>query len=59
VAEAFTGMNEGFPQFAQEKVTFAAPAGKSLFVRFRVSSDQLISFPAYQGSIVDNVTITR
>jgi hypothetical protein len=59
VEEAYTGLNEGFPQFAKEKVTFAAPAGKSLYVRFRVASDQLISFPAYQGSVVDSVTITR
>jgi photosystem II stability/assembly factor-like uncharacterized protein len=59
VAESYTGLNEGFPLFSKEKVTLAAPAGKSLYVRFRVASDQLISFPAYQGSIVDNVTITR
>jgi hypothetical protein len=59
VAKSYTGLNEGFPTFSKEKATFGAPAGKSLYLRFRVASDQLVSFPAYQGSIVDTVTITR
>jgi hypothetical protein len=30
-----------------------------LYIRFRLTSDQLVSFPAYQGVAVDNVKITR
>jgi hypothetical protein len=57
-ATGTSGMNADFPQYSKVSATFSAPAG-SLYIRFHLSSDQLISFPAYQGAAVDNVTITR
>ena len=53
-----SGMNPDFPQFSQTSVKFPARAG-ALYIRFHISSDALISFPAYQGVAVDNVTVTR
>jgi hypothetical protein len=54
--QAIAGLNEGFPNFSTKAVKFWAPKG-SLFVRFRVTSDQLVSFPANQGVLLDNVTV--
>jgi photosystem II stability/assembly factor-like uncharacterized protein len=46
-----------FPTFEQDKSKkFAAPAG-DFYVRFRLTSDALISAPAYLGVMVDDVEI--
>jgi hypothetical protein len=42
-----------------EKAAFQAPAGGSLQIRFRLSSDQLISSPLYTGAWVDDVAMTQ
>ncbi|HEX9235034.1 MAG TPA: hypothetical protein VF972_02005, partial [Actinomycetota bacterium] len=57
-ASGWSGMNPDFPQFSKTTVKFVAPAG-ALYIRFHLSSDELVSFPAYQGAAVDNVTVTR
>lgn len=57
-ALAFDAKNVGHPGFALEKAAFKAPAGP-LRIRFRFSSDQLISAPLYEGVYVDNVVIKR
>lgn len=54
----FDGMNRSFPLFSAEKVAFKAPAG-TLRVRFRFSSDDLISSPAYTGTSVDDIKVSR
>ena len=55
---SFTGMNAAFPDFDQMTATFVAPTG-SLYLRFQLASDQLISSPPYEGVAVDDVLITR
>jgi hypothetical protein len=55
---AFTGMNNSYPAFDAQRVAFNAPAG-SLYVRFRLSSDELISSPVYTGAAVDDVAIAK
>ncbi len=55
-AGTVTGQNEGFPNFSTNSVKFWSPKGP-LFVRFRLTSDQLISFPANQGLAIDDVTL--
>ena len=55
---AFTGMNNSYPAFDAQRVAFNAPAGP-LYVRFRLSSDELISSPLYTGAAVDDVTIAK
>jgi hypothetical protein len=54
----FDGRNAGHPGFTLEQVAFKPPAG-TLFVRFRFTSDQLISSPPFEGVYVDNVLIRR
>ncbi|MBA3364801.1 MAG: hypothetical protein H0U03_03315 [Actinobacteria bacterium] len=54
----FDGMNHDFPLFSVEKVALKPPAG-TLYLRFRFSSDELVSSPAYTGVHVDNVTVNR
>jgi hypothetical protein len=44
--------------FIQDTATFAAPKGK-VFLRFRLTSDSLVSAPAYAGLILDDVEIRR
>jgi hypothetical protein len=56
--KAFTGMNDSYPSFDAQRVAFNAPAGP-LYVRFRLSSDELMSSPLYTGAAVDDVTIAR
>jgi hypothetical protein len=56
---AFTGKNASFPAFDLEKAAFQAPAGGSLQIRFRLSSDQLVSSPLYTGAWVDDVAMTQ
>lgn len=55
---AFDGKNAGHPSFALEKVAFKVPAG-ALRIRFRMSSDQLVSAPLYEGVYVDRVVIRK
>jgi hypothetical protein len=56
---AFTGQNTGYPAFAAEKVAFQTPAGGNLQVRFRLSSDDLVSSPLYSGVWIDDVQLTQ
>ena len=56
---AFTGKNPSSPAFDLEKAAFQAPAGGSLQIRFRLSSDQLISSPVFTGAWVDDVALTQ
>jgi hypothetical protein len=44
--------------FSQDTATFAAPKG-TLFIRFRMTSDALVSAPAYLGVFLDDVEIRR
>ena len=44
--------------FLQDTVTFVAPKG-TLFLRFRLTSDALVSAPAYLGVLLDDVEIRR
>jgi hypothetical protein len=55
-AGAITGQNADFPNFSQNAMKLWAPKG-SLYVRFRVTSDQLVSFPANQGLAIDDITV--
>ncbi|MDX6411278.1 MAG: hypothetical protein QOE91_794 [Gaiellaceae bacterium] len=55
---AFTGMNNSYPGFDATRVALNAPAGP-LYLRFRLSSDELISSPLYTGAAVDDVSIAR
>ena len=52
----FTGKNAAYPAFNAERVAFQAPAG-TVYVRFRLASDELVSAPLYEGASVDDVTI--
>jgi len=52
------GQNPEFPEFGQASVSFVAPAGE-LFLRFRVTSDQLVSFPPYTGVAIDDIKVER
>jgi hypothetical protein len=50
---------EGRPyDWTQQKVNFEAPGGK-LFLRFVVTSDQLVSGPAYTGMLIDDISVKR
>ena len=44
--------------FLQDSVTFTAPKGK-VYLRFRLTSDALVSAPAYLGVLLDDVEIRR
>ncbi|MGH2590300.1 MAG: hypothetical protein ACRDGW_05825, partial [Actinomycetota bacterium] len=55
---AFTGLNPDYPDFTQMSVTFVAPAG-SLFIRFQLATDQLVSSPPFEGVAIDDVTVLR
>ena len=54
----FDAKNPSYPAFDAERVAFDAPAG-TLHVRFRFSSDELISAPLYEGVWVDRARIYR
>jgi hypothetical protein len=56
---SISGKNPSFPAFDLEKAAFQAPSGGTLQVRFRLSSDELVSSPLYTGAWVDDVAITR
>ncbi len=57
-AASVAGQNGAFPDFSPSKARFVAAAGK-LFVRFRLTSDSLLSSPPYTGIAVDDVQIKR
>jgi hypothetical protein len=57
-ARATAGQNPDFPQFSAAESKFVAPKGP-LYLRFRITSDALVSAPAYQGVAVDKVLIQR
>jgi hypothetical protein len=57
-ARAIDGQNPDWPLFTTVSTQFVAPAG-SLYLRFRLTSDQLVSSPAYTGVAVDNVIVKR
>jgi hypothetical protein len=50
------GMNADYPNFSQESASFVAPKG-DLYIRFRLTSDALVSSPPYEGAGVDDVVI--
>lgn len=52
------GQNPDFPNYTQDSASFVAPAG-SLYLRYRLTSDQLVSAPAYTGVMLDDVLIRR
>ena len=52
---AWDAVNPSYPVFDEESIEFAAPAG-ALFVRFRLTSDQLVNG---EGAYVDDVLIER
>lgn len=54
----FDAKNAGYPAFDLEQVAFTAPAGP-LRIRFRFTSDELVSAPLYEGVYVDDVVIKR
>ncbi len=54
-----TSVQRGIPHhFSRITAEFAAPPGP-LFIRFRMTSDQLVSSPPYTGVAVDDVVIKR
>jgi photosystem II stability/assembly factor-like uncharacterized protein len=57
-AGAATGQNADYPDFTQATAEFDVPAG-ALYIRYRLTSDQLVSFPPYDGVAVDDVLIER
>jgi hypothetical protein len=57
-ATAFAGQNEGFPNFAPKETSFVVPKGE-LQVRFRLTSDALVSAPAYTGVAIDKILLER
>jgi len=57
-ATAVAGKNPAWPNFTTVSTQFVVPKG-TLYVRFRLTSDQLVSFPPYTGVAVDNVIIKR
>ncbi len=56
--KSFDGKNTGHPGFAREIGAFKAAVG-TVYVRFRLVSDQLFSSPAHEGVYVDNVVLRR
>jgi photosystem II stability/assembly factor-like uncharacterized protein len=52
------GQNGSYPDFTKAKASFVAPAG-ALYIRFRLTSDALISFPPYEGVALDDITVER
>jgi hypothetical protein len=52
------GMNADYPNFTPASASFVAPAGP-LYIRFRLTSDALVSSPPFEGAAVDDVKIER
>jgi photosystem II stability/assembly factor-like uncharacterized protein len=57
-ATAAAGKNADFPLFSPNETKFVAPKGP-LYIRFRLTSDALVSSPAYTGVAVDQILIER
>ena len=57
-ATAAAGKNADFPLFSPAETKFVAPAGP-LYIRFRLTSDALVSSPAYSGAAIDQILIER
>jgi len=57
-AESIDGQNPDFPNFTAVNTTFVAPKG-DLYLRFVLTSDQLVATPPYTGVAVDNVQVQR
>ncbi len=60
--KTFDGLNPNYPNHTAESVAFKAPtgvAGQVFKIRFRFTSDQLVSFPPFTGASVDDVVIKR
>jgi hypothetical protein len=55
---AQAGENKDYPDFSQQSAQFVAPQG-DLYVRFRLTADQLVSAPAYPGVAVDDIQVQR
>jgi hypothetical protein len=55
---AIPGQNPDFPNYTTVSVQFVVPAG-NLVIRFRMTSDDLVSSPPYTGVAIDNVIIKR
>jgi hypothetical protein len=55
---AQAGQNKDYPSFSQETAQFVAPQG-DLYVRFRLTADDLVSAPAYPGVAVDDIQVQR
>jgi len=53
-----TDQNKDYPNFSQDSVKFVAPAG-TLFLRFRLTSDALVSSPPYTGVRLDDIEVRR
>ncbi len=53
-----TDQNKDYPNFSSDSVRFVAPAGK-LMLRFRLTSDALISSPPYTGVRLDDIEVRR
>ncbi|MGB8649082.1 MAG: hypothetical protein WCD35_00330 [Mycobacteriales bacterium] len=53
-----TDQNKDYPNFSPDSVRFVAPAG-TLLLRFRVTSDSLVSSPPYTGVRLDDIEIRR
>ncbi|MGH2684180.1 MAG: hypothetical protein ACRDJP_01775, partial [Actinomycetota bacterium] len=57
-AASFDGINENWPNFEFENVTFTNPTpGGSLRIRFRFRSDELLSSPLFNGVSLDKVAL--
>ena len=52
------GQNPDFPNFTTVNTTFVAPGG-DLYLRYTLTSDQLVATPPYTGVAVDNVKVER
>jgi hypothetical protein len=57
-AYAQAGQNADYPSFSQESAQFVAPQG-GLYIRFRLTADQLVSAPAYPGVALDDIQVQR
>jgi hypothetical protein len=57
-ARAIDGQNPDWPLFTTVSTQFVVPAG-SLYLRFRLTSDTLVSSPPYTGVAIDNVVVKR
>jgi len=49
---AFTGMFSG-----RREVDLSGFAGQEILIQFRLTSDDIVSFPVFQGWFIDNITV--